>query len=133
MEIHELSKKIIGCAFKVHNFLGYGFLEKVYENALAMELREGEGLPVIQQYPAPVFYKDRIIGEYIADLFVGDAIIVEVKSVSRIMVEHESQLVNYLKATGIDHGLLINFGPSVEVKHKYREYKRKIPVHPDQS
>jgi GxxExxY protein len=118
MEIHELSKKIIGCAFKVQNLLGYGFLEKVYENALVVELREYEGLSVKQQHPAPVFSRDRVIGEYIADLFVDNLIIVEVKSVSQLLIEHESRLVNYLKAANIDHGLLINFGPSVEVKHK---------------
>jgi GxxExxY protein len=124
MDITEISKKIIGCSFQVHNQLGFGFLEKVYENALALDLTEREGFLVRQQFPVPVFYSDVKVGEYFADLFVEDTIIVEIKSASQILKEHEAQLVHYLTAAKIDHGLLINFGPSVVVKHKYREYKK---------
>ncbi len=133
MEISDLTQKIIGCSFKVHNFLGFGFLEKVYENALAIELREGLGLTVHQQYPTPVYYRNLLVGEYYADLFVESQIIVEIKAIAKICREHETQLVNYLHAINIDHGLLINFGPSVEIKHKYREYKKglKNPVNPE--
>jgi GxxExxY protein len=126
MDITLLSKQIIGCAFKVHNHLGFGFLEKVYENALAFELGAMEGIHVKQQYPIPVYYREAKMGEYYADLFVDDLLIVEVKAVSQLAKEHEAQLVHYLQATKIDHGLLINFGPSVVVKHKYREYKKNL-------
>ncbi|MBN2086169.1 MAG: GxxExxY protein [Anaerolineales bacterium] len=128
MDIRLLCEKIIGCAFNVHNNLGFGFLEKVYENALAIELNSIEGLSARKQYPIPVFYKECKVGEYFADLFVNDLLIVEVKSVFQLVKEHEAQLVHYLKATEIDHGLLINFGPSVVVKHKYREYLKKTKI-----
>jgi GxxExxY protein len=124
MEINEISKKIIGCSFQVHNQLGFGFLEKVYENALALDLRTLEGLSVEQQHPIPVYYHDVRVGEYFSDLFIEDKIIVEIKSANQLLHEHEAQLVHYLTAARIDHGLLINFGPSVVVKHKYREYKK---------
>jgi GxxExxY protein len=124
MDANSLSEKIIGCSFRVHNHFGFGFLEKVYENALAIELGMIEGLSVKQQHPIPVFYKQIKVGEYFADLFVEDIVIVELKSVTQIGKEHEAQLVHYLSATGVDHGLLINFGLSVVVKHKYREYKK---------
>jgi GxxExxY protein len=127
MEIFRITEIIIGKSFEVHNQLGFGFLEKVYENALALELRDQAGFLVNQQYPIPVFYKNAKVGDYFADLFVEDAIVVEVKSVRKILKEHEAQLVHYLTAMKVDHGLLINFGPSVVVKHKFREYRpRKI-------
>jgi GxxExxY protein len=126
MEISNLTERIIGCSFKVHNLLGFGFLEKVYENALAIELREGVGLSVQQQHPTPVYYRGRLVGEYYADLYIENKIIVEIKAVVKLLGEHEAQLVNYLQATNIDHGLLINFGPSVEIKHKYREDNKRI-------
>jgi GxxExxY protein len=122
MEIDLLSKKIIGCAYMVHNHLGPGFLEKVYENALALELSDTQGLSVRQQFPIPVFYKETIVGEYFADLLVENTVLIEIKSVLQISKEHETQLVHYLTATKLDHGLLINFGPSVTVKHKFRLY-----------
>jgi len=123
MEMHLLTEKVIGISFEIHNHLGYGFLEKVYENALAMELRANGGLSVEQQHPIPVYYKNNFVGEYFADLLIEHELIVEVKSVTQIIKEHETQLVHYLTATKIDHGLLINFGPSVTLKHKYREYR----------
>jgi len=120
----ELTKTIIGCAFKVHNTLGHGFLEKVYENALRIELAK-QGLEVKQQEPIKVYYEGQVVGDYYADLWVEDRVIVELKAVRELSKAHEVQLVNYLTATGIDTGLLLNFGPSVEVKRKFREYKPK--------
>jgi GxxExxY protein len=125
MDIHSITEKIIGCAYTVHTFLGSGFLEKVYENALAMELKDGDNLDVKMQYPISVFYRDQIVGEYFADLLVEETVLVEIKAVLHIHKEHEAQLVHYLTATKMDHGLLINFGPSVEVRHKYRIYSKK--------
>lgn len=125
MNISAITEKIIGCSFRVHNQLGCGFLEKVYENALALELRTQEGFSVKQQHPIPVYYSNQKVGEYFADLFVEDTFIVEIKAVNRLLQEHEAQLVHYLTATRIDHGLLINFGTSVAIRHKYRNYKKK--------
>jgi GxxExxY protein len=122
MDVAEITETIIGCAFRVHNELGSGFLEKVYENALTFELAE-LGLQVKQQEPIPVYYRQKIVGEYYADLLVEDRILVELKAVKSIVMEHEMQLVNYLAATGKEDGLLINFGSSVQVKRKYRQYK----------
>lgn len=113
----DLSQKIIGAAFNVHNELGYGFLEKVYQNALALEL-EKTGLKYKREVPLHVSYQGRVVGEYYPDMIVEDAIIVEVKAVSKLDSAHEVQLVNYLKATGLHLGLLINFGRSVEVKRR---------------
>jgi len=117
-----LTKKIIGCAFKVHNALGCGFLEKVYENALRIELLK-EGLEVKQQEPIKVYYEGQVVGDYYADLWVEDRVIVELKAVQTLSKAHEVQLVNYLTATGVDIGLLLNFGSSVQVKRKFRQYK----------
>lgn len=114
MEINELTERIIGCAFKVHNELGSGFLEKVYENALFFELWDA-GLHVQQQKPISVYYGGRLVGDFFADLLVESRVIVEIKAVRAIVKEHEVQLVNYLTATKIDDGLVINFGPSVEI------------------
>ena len=94
-----------------------------YENSLRMELEE-TGLSVLQQHPIPVHYRERLVGEFFADLMVENRLIIELKAVRSLAKEHEVQLVHYLTATGIDDGLLINFGPSVEVKRKFREYKR---------
>lgn len=120
--IDEITKRIIGCAYDVHNELGSGFLEKVYENALRIEL-EAAGLTVRQQHPVPVRYRGISVGDYFADLFVDDLVIIELKAVQHLAKEHEVQLVNYLTATGINDGLLINFGGSVEVRRKFRQYK----------
>ena len=119
-----LTEKIIGCAFTVHNKLGSGFLEKVYENALRIELLKA-GLAVKQQEPISVIYDGQVVGEYYADLWVEERVVVELKAALALVKEHEVQLVNYLTATGIDHGLLLNFGSSVQVKRKFREYKVK--------
>ena len=120
MEDENLTGTIIGCAYKVHNALGPGFLEKVYENALRIEL-EKLGIQVKQQEPINVCYDGQLVGEYFADLWI-DNLIIEIKGIQSLAKEHEVQLVNYLSATGVDNGLLINFGPSVQVKRKFREY-----------
>jgi len=113
-----LTEKIIQAAFTVHNTLGSGFLEKVYENALVIELGKA-GLNVVQQAPIKVTYKESVVGEYFADLVVENKIILELKAVSHILPVHEVQLVNYLKATGLEIGLLINFADKqVEVRRK---------------
>ncbi len=124
MQDQELTQKIIGCAFKVHNTLGAGFLEKVYENALTIELGK-HGLRVVQQAPIQVCYEGHIVGDFCADLWVADRVIVEIKAVQNLHIRHEVQLVNYLAATGVDIGLLLNFGDSVQVKRKFRTYKKR--------
>ncbi|HEV7473738.1 MAG TPA: GxxExxY protein [Pyrinomonadaceae bacterium] len=127
MEDNDLTEKIIGCAFKVHNALGPGFLEKVYENALRIEL-EKLGLAVKQQEPVNVTYDGQVVGEYYADLWVEDRIVIELKAAQVLVKRHEVQLVNYLAATRINRGLLLNFGTSMEVKRKFREYIPKAPL-----
>ena len=113
-----LTEQVIQAAFTVHNALGSGFLEKVYENAMVIELTR-IGLKVEQQKPLHVTYHGKCVGEYFADLVVNDKIIVELKSVSHILPVHEVQLVNYLKATGLEIGLLINFAEKrVEIRRK---------------
>lgn len=125
MTIDELTEKVIGCAYRVHNELGPGFLEKVYENALRIELEES-GLGVKQQHPISVVYHGKAVGDFFTDLLVEDRLIVELKGVLNLSKEHEVQLVNYLTATGIDDGLLINFGSArAQVKRKFREYKKR--------
>ncbi len=118
----DITEKIIKASYEVHNNLDYGFLEKVYENSLAIELRN-VGLNVKQQKPIKVLYKGELVGDYVADLMVEDKVIVEIKSVSKLEQVHGVQLVNYLKATGKEVGLLINFGKSVEVKRKIFDLK----------
>ena len=113
----ELSKEIIAAAYRVHKELGYGFLEKVYKNALALEL-EDNGFECSIEIPLQVKYHDKVVGEYYADIIVDNKIILEVKAVSNLVKAHEVQLVNYLKATGVKLGLLINFGKSVEIKRR---------------
>jgi len=122
MEINDLTHKVIGCAFKVHNVLGFGFLEKVYENALRIEL-EQLGLRVLQQEKLNVWYEGQLVGDYTPDLWLPEKLIIEVKSVQNLAKEHEVKLVHYLAATQINDGLLVNFGQSVEVKRKFRQYK----------
>ena len=124
MEDKDLTHQIIGCAYKVHNSLGPGFLEKVYENALRIEL-EKLGLRVRQQEPINVLYEGQVVGEYYADLWINERVVVEIKACEVLIKRHEVQLVNYLTATSIDTGLLLNFGPSVQIKRKFREYTRQ--------
>jgi len=108
MDLNELTYLINGAIFEVNRILGPGFLEKVYENALLMELK-ARGIKAAAQYPIKVRYKDQIVGEYFADLLVEDQVIIELKTVDKIEKIHEAQLLNYLKATGIKVGLLVNF------------------------
>ncbi|HQU82731.1 MAG TPA: GxxExxY protein [Pyrinomonadaceae bacterium] len=119
-ELNKISETIIGCSYAVGNALGNGFLEKVYENALAFELIE-KNLNVKQQHPINVYYKNRVVGEYIADLLVENKVIVELKTVKGIDEIHLAQCLNYLKATNLPLCLLINFGkPRVEVKRVFQ-------------
>ena len=108
MDINDITYKINGAIFEVNRVLGPGFLEKVYENALLIELRE-RGLKTGNQVPIEVKYKGHSVGDYIADLLVEEKVIIELKTVENITKLHEAQLLNYLKATGIKVGLLINF------------------------
>ena len=124
MKVDDLTQKIIGCAYKVHNALGPGFLEKVYENALRIELQK-LGLDVKQQEPINVAYEGQVVGEYYADLWVNGRVVIELKAVQTLTQRHEVQLVDCLTATGIEDGLLLNFGSSVQVKRKFRQYKAK--------
>jgi len=117
MKYSDLTEKIIKAAYKVHNVLGFGFLEKVYQNALIIELRK-MGLSILSEKPITVYYENEIVGEYVADIVVGGKVILELKAVKELTEIHEVQLVNYLKATGIEVGLLINFGHSVQIKRK---------------
>lgn len=117
LQHQEITSRIIEAFYVVYNSLGYGFLERVYENALALELR-ARGLQVEQQSPIKVLYRDIEIGEYYADLLVEGTVIVELKAAERLADEHFAQLINYLKATQIEVGLLLNFGPKPEVKRK---------------
>jgi GxxExxY protein len=105
----ELSYKIVGLAMQVHTELGYGFLEKVYENALMVLLKEN-GIKAEQQVSIKVYFHGQIVGEYVADILVEDSIILELKSQSNITDIHKSQTLNYLKATNLKLGLLLNFG-----------------------
>lgn len=114
----ELTEKILGAAFKVQNTLGSGFLEKVYENALVVEFSR-QGLTLQQQKSLQVKYEGAIVGEYQADLVVEDRVIVECKAVAQLDPLHEAQLLNYLKATGVGVGLLLNFG---RPKLQYRRF-----------
>lgn len=113
----ELTDRVIGCSYKVHNELGAGFLEKVYQNALAIEFKE-MGISFEQECPLCVSYHGQIVGEYVPDFIIDRKVIVELKAVSMLSSPHEVQLVNYLKATGLRIGLLINFGKSVVVKRR---------------
>jgi GxxExxY protein len=117
LEYGELSHKIIAAAYNVHRELGYGFLDKVYKNALAAELQE-TGIKCTLEVPIPVLYHGRVVGDCVADMVVEEKIVVEVTAVTKPDSAHEVQLVNCLKATGLRMGLLVNFGESVEVKRR---------------
>lgn len=119
MEHEDLTKQIIGIAYDVHNELGFGFLESVYEEAMLIALRDA-GLRVVAQQPLEVRFRGHAVGHFVADLIVEDAVIVELKSVRQLVTAHEVQLVNYLTATGKPVGLLLNFAQSVQVKRKIR-------------
>ena len=113
----ELTSEIIRNIYKVYNTIGYGFLEKVYQNALLIEL-ERSGLRCSTSYSIDVFYEDIKVGYYVADIVVQNLVIIEVKSVDSICEEHEAQLINYLKASKIEVGLIVNFGKKLQFKRK---------------
>lgn len=121
MEHEELTERIIGCAYRVYNKMGFGFLESVYENCLNIELRKA-GLKAEQEKEIKVYYERQEVGDFRADILVEDTVIVELKSVKHVVQAHEVQLVNYLVATGKPVGLLLNFGEQkVEVRRKVKE------------
>jgi GxxExxY protein len=120
----DVTDKIISCFYTVYNNLGYGFLEKVYTYSLALEL-EQMGVKVAPEAKIEVYYGRVVVGEYFADLVVADAVIVEVKAVRELVRDHEAQLLNYLKATPYEVGLLLNFGPKAEVQRKIFDNDRK--------
>ena len=121
MEHRELTEKVIGCAYRVYNRMGFGFLESVYEKCMLIELKKA-GLNPDSQKPIKVYYDKEIVGDFVADIIVNDTIILELKSVRHLVKAHEVQLVNYLVATDIAVGLLLNFGAKrVEVKRKLKE------------
>lgn len=115
-ELNALTERIIGCAFKVSNSLGCGFLEKVYENAMMIELAQA-GLASENQKSLTVFYDGKTVGEYYADLYINSSIVVELKVAKNIDESHQAQLLNYLRACRKRAGLIINFGrPKIEIK-----------------
>jgi GxxExxY protein len=113
----DLTAEIIRCFYIVYNKLGYGFLEKVYEKSLKYEL-EKAGFQVKCQKPINVYYETELVGDYYADLLVENKVIIEFKTSVAICKEHENQLINYLKATEIEVGLLLNFGKKPEIRRK---------------
>lgn len=130
MSIDELCYKVIGSAMAVHRHFGTGYLEEVYKNALMVEL-EALGLHAEKEMSIPVDYKGARVGDYRADIIVENRLILELKVVTALCSAHEAQLVNYLNATGIDDGLLINFGSSsLQHKQKYRIYRSPNSVDP---
>ncbi|MDD2707922.1 MAG: GxxExxY protein [Verrucomicrobiae bacterium] len=122
---HErITKTVIGCAFEVINELGVGFLESVYEKALLLALQQ-KGLSAMSQHPIRVMFRNECVGDFYADIFVEEKVIVELKAVKAIAPEHQAQIINYLNATGIEVGLLINFGnPRLE----YKRFTRKTTM-----
>jgi GxxExxY protein len=120
----DLTDVILKTFYEVYNELGYGFLEKVYQNSLLIELRN-KGLNVIPQKKIKVFYKGNEVGEYFADLIVEDKVVLELKAVEYIVEEFENQLLNYLKGTDCEVGLLLNFGKKPEFRRRIYENKRK--------
>lgn len=123
----ELTEEIIEVFYSVYNELGYGFLESVYENAMALALRES-GLRVEQQASVPVYFRERQVGEFRCDLLVEQKIILELKSAKAIAPEHVAQTLNYLKATAIEVALLLNFGEKPVFKRLAFDNNRKTPV-----
>ena len=113
----EITDKIIRAFYNVYNKLGYGFLEKVYERSLVIELRK-LNLHCESQYPIDVYYENEVVGKYYADILVENSVIIELKADKNICPEHEAQLLNYLKATNIEVGLLLNFGEKPQLKRK---------------
>ena len=120
----DITDLILNAFYKVHRKLGYGFNEKFYENSLAIELRQ-IGLQVAQQQEIEVFYDGQPVGTYFADLIVNDVVLLELKATKKLADEHEAQLLNYLKATRIEVGRLLNFGPTADMKRRAYDNDRK--------
>ena len=121
MEYKDLTEKIIGCAYRVYNKMGFGYLESVYEKCMLIELRKA-GFDIESQKPIRVQYDGEVVGDFVVDILVNDTVILELKSVRKLIEAHEVQLVNYLVATGKPVGLLINFGETkVGVKRKVKD------------
>ena len=120
----ELTNKIINSFYRVYNELGFGFLERVYQNALKLDL-ESQGLFVEVHKPIKVYYRDNLVGEYYADLLINDLVILELKAIEHLAFEHELQLINYLRATDKEIGLLLNFGKKAEIRRKIFSNSRK--------
>jgi GxxExxY protein len=120
----EVSEQVIKAFYHVYNTLGHGFLEKVYEHSMAQFLRK-QGLEVVQQMPIKVFFEGELVGEYFADLLVNGCLIVEIKAAEALHTAHEAQVVNYLKASPIEIGLLFNFGETPEFRRKLLTNDRK--------
>jgi GxxExxY protein len=119
-----LIKRIIQCIYNVRGVLSPGFLEKVYKNALYIELKD-QGIPVETEVPVNVFYKNHVVGSYKADMIVNKNIIIELKATQHLSLENEVQLVNYLTALNIENGILVNFGSDkIEIKRKYKTYRK---------
>lgn len=123
----NLTDLIIKAYYKVYNTLGYGFLEKVYENAMMLELQK-LGLKCAKQIAIKVYYENELVGEYFADILVNDLVILELKCTENLCEEHEAQLINYLRATDIEVGLLFNFGKNAEFKRKVFKNEFKNPL-----
>jgi GxxExxY protein len=119
-----LTAAIISLFYKVYNRLGYGFLEKVYENAMMYEFKKAE-IAAVSQSPIKVLYEEEILGEYFADILVDDKVIIEIKAAKSLTPDHKAQLLNYLKATDKEVGLLLNFGPKPEVSRKVFDNSKK--------
>jgi GxxExxY protein len=125
LDLRDLTYKINGAIYEVHQTLGEGFLEKVYENALLYELKD-QGLNAEVQVPVPVYYKTKMVGDYIADLVVEDKVILELMTVDELSSVHQAQLLNYLKATGKPIGLLVNFkGKKATIRRLVLEKENK--------
>ncbi len=120
----DLTGKILGAFFQFHKEMGYGFSEKVYQAALAILLEE-LGFAVEQQKPIKVYFHNKVVGEYVADMVVNGVVLLELKSVDKLTDAHSAQLLNYLKSTEIEVGLLLNFGPQVEFRRKIYDNSRK--------
>ena len=126
MELESLIKKVIQCVYNVRLQLSSGFLETVYQKALLIELSK-QNIQAEAEVPVDVYYDDSVVGEYRADIVVEKKVILEIKAIQHLLPVHEAQLVNYLTATKIDCGLLINFGGErLEIKRKYRTYKKTL-------
>lgn len=120
----DLTGKVLGAFFQIHKEMGFGFSEKVYQAALAILLEE-LGMMVEQQKPIKVYFHNRVVGEYIADMVINDVVLLELKAVEHLADVHSAQLLNYLKSTEIEVGLLLNFGPQAEFRRKIYDNSRK--------